>query len=164
QIVRHAALGRRHALSHDPRRARALVRARAPTPRAAGAASRAAGVHRRAGASVRLLLQRHYDQGRGAACAESTAERGRDPHRDEWPSLPLRRVPADPEGYRARFARARPVSDDTALASFPRRDLLKAGGALLIGFAVPAARAQEPLGIALMLGPDQPDQKRLDTW
>jgi len=56
------------------------------------------------------------------------------------------------------------VSDDTALASFPRRDLLKAGGALLIGFAVPAARAQEPLGIALMLGPDQPDQKRLDTW
>jgi len=56
------------------------------------------------------------------------------------------------------------MSDDIALTSFPRRDLLKAGGALLIGFAVPTARAQEPIGIALVLGPDQPDQKRLDTW
>jgi len=44
---------------------------------------------------------------------------------------------------------------------FPRRDLLKAGGALLIGFSL---RAQEPEGVALALGPDQPDQKKLDTW
>lgn len=57
------------------------------------------------------------------------------------------------------------MSDDAALAAFPRRDLLKAGGALLVGFGLPAVRvAQEPVGIALVLGPDQPDQKRLDTW
>ena len=49
--------------------------------------------------------------------------------------------------------------------SFPRRDLLKAGGALLIGFALPAtARAQPPMGVAVIPGPDQPDPARLDTW
>ena len=49
--------------------------------------------------------------------------------------------------------------------TFPRRDLLKAGGALLIGVAIgKRARAQEPDGVALVLGPDQPDQKSLDTW
>ncbi len=54
---------------------------------------------------------------------------------------------------------------DEARAAFPRRDLLKAGGALLIGFSLPIALdAQEPVGVALVLGPDQPDQKRLDTW
>ena len=48
---------------------------------------------------------------------------------------------------------------------FPRRDLLKAGGALLIGVAIGKhAPAQEPDGVALALGPDQPDQKSLDTW
>jgi nicotinate dehydrogenase subunit B len=53
----------------------------------------------------------------------------------------------------------------TPLAPFPRRDLLKAGGALLIGFAIRgAARAQEAEGVAVALGPDQPDPKRLDTW
>ena len=49
--------------------------------------------------------------------------------------------------------------------SFPRRDLLKAGGALLIGVALPAtARAQPPMGVAVIPGPDQPDPARLDTW
>lgn len=49
---------------------------------------------------------------------------------------------------------------------FPRRDLLKAGGALLIGFAIrDASRAQTgPEGIAMVTGPDQPDPNRLDTW
>ncbi|HUQ52274.1 MAG TPA: molybdopterin cofactor-binding domain-containing protein, partial [Gammaproteobacteria bacterium] len=51
-----------------------------------------------------------------------------------------------------------------ALATrFPRRELLKAGGALLVGFALPL-RAQEPQGVALVLGPDQPEQNSLDTW
>jgi nicotinate dehydrogenase subunit B len=49
--------------------------------------------------------------------------------------------------------------------TFPRRDLLKAGGALLIGFAIRgAARAQTADGVALVTGPDQPDPNRLDTW
>ena len=50
-------------------------------------------------------------------------------------------------------------------ATFPRRDLLKAGGTLLIGFAMPrVGLTQEPVGVALALGPDQPDQQLLDTW
>jgi CO/xanthine dehydrogenase Mo-binding subunit len=52
-----------------------------------------------------------------------------------------------------------------ATFAFPRRDLLKAGGALLIGFAIrDTARAQTPEGVALVTGPDQPDPARLDTW
>ena len=52
-----------------------------------------------------------------------------------------------------------------AAGAFPRRDLLKAGGALLIGLAVSRkARAQEPEYVAVAEGPDQPDMKRLDTW
>jgi nicotinate dehydrogenase subunit B len=48
---------------------------------------------------------------------------------------------------------------------FPRRDLLKAGGALMIGFAIHGrARAQTAEGVAVVTGPDQPDPARLDTW
>jgi CO/xanthine dehydrogenase Mo-binding subunit len=53
----------------------------------------------------------------------------------------------------------------TEASTFPRRDLLKAGGALLIGFAIRgAAPAQTADGVALVTGPDQPDPSRLDTW
>jgi nicotinate dehydrogenase subunit B len=49
--------------------------------------------------------------------------------------------------------------------SFPRRDLLKAGGAMLIGFAIrDASRAQTVEGVAAVPGPDQPDPGKLDTW
>ena len=48
---------------------------------------------------------------------------------------------------------------------FPRRDLLKAGGALLIGLAIRRRRACPGTeGVALVPGPDQPDPKSLDTW
>jgi len=57
------------------------------------------------------------------------------------------------------------MNDRPAATQFPRRDLLKAGGALLVGFAMPrVGLAQEPVGVALAIGPDQPDQKTLDTW
>jgi nicotinate dehydrogenase subunit B len=50
-------------------------------------------------------------------------------------------------------------------ATFPRRELLKGGGALLIGFTMsPAVLAQAPVGVAIALGPGQPDQNSLDTW
>jgi nicotinate dehydrogenase subunit B len=50
-------------------------------------------------------------------------------------------------------------------ATFPRRDLLKAGGALLIGFSLRGMTfAQEPDAVAFVAGPDQPDLKQLDTW
>lgn len=53
----------------------------------------------------------------------------------------------------------------TEATRFPRRDLLKAGGALLIGFGIrAAARAQQADGVAVVLGPDQPDPNSLDTW
>ena len=53
----------------------------------------------------------------------------------------------------------------TEAFTFPRRDLLKAGGALLIGFALrDTVRAQSAEGVAVVAGPDQPDPNRLDTW
>src|SRR6516164_3495963 len=53
----------------------------------------------------------------------------------------------------------------TETFTFPRRDLLKAGGALLIGFAIRGtARTQTPEGVAMVTGPDQPDPNKLDTW
>jgi CO/xanthine dehydrogenase Mo-binding subunit len=57
------------------------------------------------------------------------------------------------------------MKPDAATLKFPRRDLLKAGGALLIGFAIRGtARGQGPEGVAMVTGPDQPDPNRLDTW
>ena len=56
----------------------ALVRGAEGAGAGAGAASAAAGLHRRAGAAVRLLLQRHDHQGRGAAGADSAADRSAD--------------------------------------------------------------------------------------
>jgi nicotinate dehydrogenase subunit B len=50
--------------------------------------------------------------------------------------------------------------------AFPRRDLLKAGGALIIGLRLNrASLAQDaPEYVALAPGEDQPDAKRMDTW
>src|ERR1700709_2000340 len=50
-----------------------------PLGAGAGAAPPAAGLPRRAGAAVRLLLQRHDDQGLGAAGADAAPERSADP-------------------------------------------------------------------------------------
>ena len=48
---------------------------------------------------------------------------------------------------------------------FPRRDLLKAGGALIIGFSWRGSLfAQQMDAVGLVAGPDQPDPNRLDTW
>jgi len=46
---------------------------------------------------------------------------------------------------------------------FPRREFLKTGGALVIGFSL-TARAQQPEWVAFAAGPDQPDPDQLDTW
>jgi len=51
------------------------------------------------------------------------------------------------------------------MKTFPRRDLLKAGGSLLIGLAVAwKAGGQASDYVAFATGPDQPDMKELDTW
>jgi nicotinate dehydrogenase subunit B len=48
---------------------------------------------------------------------------------------------------------------------FPRRDLLKAGGALIVGFSLCGVSfGQEENGVAFVGGPNQPDLEQLDTW
>jgi nicotinate dehydrogenase subunit B len=56
-----------------------------------------------------------------------------------------------------------------AATTFPRRDLLKAGGALIIGFSSGfswrgSLFAQGMDAVGFIPGPDQPDPNRLDTW
>ncbi len=53
------------------------------------------------------------------------------------------------------------MSEPTTPGAFPRRDFLKAGGALMVGFAigVPVAAQQPAAGL-----PGAPDPNRLDTW
>lgn len=48
----------------------------------------------------------------------------------------------------------------------PRRDFLKGGGALIIGFSLwrPSFGQDAVDAVALAAGPGQPDPKRLDTW
>ena len=96
------------------------------------------------------------------------AERSANPHGDERASVPVRHLSAHFEGdtkgseKHAWGTRMKPV---VPMNMFPRRDLLKAGGVLLIGVTIGgAARAQEAEGVAVALGPDQPDPKSLDTW
>jgi nicotinate dehydrogenase subunit B len=53
--------------------------------------------------------------------------------------------------------------------TFPRRDLLKAGGALIIGFSSGFSWrgplfAQGMDAVGFIAGPDQPDPNQLDTW
>jgi len=51
------------------------------------------------------------------------------------------------------------------MKTFPRRDLLKTGGSLLIGLTVGwKASGQASDYVAFATGPDQPDMKQLDTW
>jgi nicotinate dehydrogenase subunit B len=51
------------------------------------------------------------------------------------------------------------------MKTFPRRDLLKAGGAMLIGLTLGRkASGQASDYVAFATGPDQPDMTQLDTW
>lgn len=60
------------------------------------------------------------------------------------------------------------MTTSSSATAFPRRDFLKAGGALLIGFAAaPQMRAQqqaELIPVDLTAGPGQPDPDQVDTW
>ena len=56
------------------------------------------------------------------------------------------------------------MSNDFSATTFPRRDFLKAGGALLVGLTfAPRVDAQQPVGGALG-GPFTPNPEQLDTW
>src|SRR5712691_3985676 len=158
---------------HDARRTARLVRTAAETAERPRAASLAAGRHRRTGDALRLLLQRDDRQRGRTALQDAPAERRPDSHGDERPSVPVWHLSAGAQGHSARrghdggrwaMTRVTRVSSATA---FPRREFLKAGGALLIGFtASPRARAQQAdlLPGDLAPGPAQPDPDQIDTW
>jgi len=56
------------------------------------------------------------------------------------------------------------MSSEFPATTFPRRDFLKAGGALLVGLTfAPRVDAQQPPGGAIA-GPFTPDPEQLDTW
>src|SRR5262249_24557278 len=94
------AAGRRQIADHA-RGPRGALRTAEGARAGASAPSSAAGVHRRASAAVRLLLQRNADQGRRAAGAESKPHRSTDSHAHERPPLPLRNLSARDEGDQA---------------------------------------------------------------
>ena len=57
------------------------------------------------------------------------------------------------------------MSSEFKATTFPRRDLLKAGGALIIGFSCGGPLfAQQLDAVGFIAGPDQPDPNRLNTW
>src|SRR5437660_9489057 len=108
----------------------------------ASAASAAASLHRGTGATVRLLLQRHADQGLGTSLEQSEAHPGRDPQPYEWASLPLRHLSAGDEGDPAcvhQNGGSNAMTDILSDTNFSRRDLLKGGGALIVGFSMTGA-------------------------
>src|SRR5690606_25467906 len=172
--VRDARRVRRRAGDYDPRRAPRVVRRAARARERPGAASDPAGDARRAGAAVRVLLQRHDRQGRGAARAERVAERRGDSLGDERPHLPLRhlsphhqRDPARGREHAERGMSTAPSAKDAQAAAAPisRRAFLKAGGALVVGFSLgltarPGRAQTEARGAAA--GP--PDAELIDTW
>src|SRR4029079_10589651 len=95
----------------------------------------------------------------GTVIENTAAERTADWFRDERPSVPMRNISPDPQGHSA--CRARHESGGEMNT---RRDFMKTGGALVVGFtlrdalcaqarAAPAAPAARPL-----------DLKQLDTW
>ena len=92
-------------VNHDPRRASGLVRRAEEAGERARAASRAASDDRRAGRSVRLLLQRDDREGCRASGEDAAAERVADSLCDERASVPMRDVSADTESDPACFAR-----------------------------------------------------------
>src|SRR5262244_1172811 len=163
-LLRDAGRRGRGQIAHHARRPRGALRT-AEGPRAgAGAASAAAGIHRRASAAVRLLLQRNADQERPAAGAESAAHRSADSHAHERPPLPLRNLSARDEGDQARGEQNGGGDAMTHIDTlcFSRRDLLKGGGALVIGFRI--AGAPQPAAAARgdVAGP--PDPNAIDSW
>src|SRR5262245_13625493 len=120
---------------------------------ARAAASAAARVHRRAGLPVRLLRQRHGDDGEGAAGSQPAADRARHQGGAQRPPLSLRITQSD----RA----CRPARREGALVmSATRRDFLKTG-ALVIGFTlVPRTALAQSAGLPGSLNTN----RRLDAW
>src|SRR6516162_3739707 len=135
---------------HHPRRARHT----GETAPAAG------GLHRRAGAAMRLLPQR-LDHDRGGLAARHASPFGAaDPRGALGPQMPLRDAYGDP----ARGPARGPGSvGEGAMTYLPidRRSLFKGTGALVISIGIPGGFATAAPGAAVKppLAPDQ-----IDSW
>src|SRR5262249_50898109 len=169
-LLRDAGRARRRQVRDYARRsARALRGTEGPCP-GAGAASAAAGLHRRAGAALRLLLQRDHGEGLRTPVAKSQTDGRPDSRAHERPSLSLRHLSARHEGHQARvrqndgrramtYIHTYTAMQDT---SFPRRDPLKGGGALMADFRSAAAPLPAAAARGDIAGP--PDPNAVDTW
>src|SRR5713101_7373990 len=163
-LLRDAGRGGRGQIAHHARGPRGALRAAEGARAGAGAASAAAGLDRRSGAAVRLLLQRDADQGRRAAGAESAANRSRHSRPHERPPLPLRNLSAGDEGDQACREQngGSDAMNDTDTLCFSRRDLLKGGGALVIGFRIGGSTVSAAAARGDVAGP--PDPNAIDSW
>src|SRR6266568_6134174 len=166
-LLRHSGRERCRQIRDHARRPPGFVRRAEGSRATAAAASFAAGAHRRAGAALRLLLQRDDHQGFRAAGAESAPDAGADPRPHERPPLPLRHLPAGHEGHRACIDQnggRDAMTDFLTETSFSRRDLIKGGGALIIGFNLGAMEFSGPASAARgdIAGP--PDPNAVDSW
>src|SRR3954470_14489999 len=91
-------------------------------------------VHRGAGRAMRVLHQRHDHGGSGVPLAQQEADGRRDQDRARGQSLPLR----DPPAHRPRRQASSRDADvrRAMISSLTRRQLLKSGGALFVGFTL----------------------------
>src|ERR1700720_1305019 len=163
-VLHHSGRKHRREINHDAGRpARTLCGAESAAS-GAGNAPAAASVHRRAGDPVRILLQRNDHQSFGAAGEESQADRSGNSRAHEWPSLPLRKLSAGDAGHCARRQHnggRRAMTMHTRLP-FSRRDLLKAGGGLGVGFRMGGAASPAAPARGDAAGP--PDPSTIDSW
>src|SRR5436190_16713227 len=130
-IVSNESFGRDREIGDNARRTTAVVCGPEETDESAGVPSRATGIARRAGVAMRLLLQRHDREGVGTSREDAAANRFPNQDRDEWASLSMRHLSANPQSHPRRCA-----GDERGDEMSTRREFLKSGGALIIGFSL----------------------------
>src|SRR5436190_5728674 len=114
---------------------------------------------------MRRLLQRYDNQSCRIAVEESKADGRRNSPGDERASLPLRHLSAYPEGHSARFRESGGGQIMSAhLFPFSRRELLKSGGALIVGFSLAGSAAQTAQAAARGDKAGPPDPLEVDSW
>src|ERR1700691_4421149 len=124
---------------------------------------------------MRLLLQWDDHPGSRTSVENAAADRKTDSNRDERPSMPLRQLPARHQSHPARSGGSAMIGAKITTASlapsslFPRREFLKAGGALVVGFSMRGLLGGGSLDAqavavtrGVVAGP--PDPKQIDTW
>jgi nicotinate dehydrogenase subunit B len=107
---------------------------------------------------VRLLLQRNDRQGLRASFKDASADRNADPLHDEWASMQVWNVSARDQGYSAGFT----GNEGGEMTS--RRDFLKTGGALVVGFSLGDDVLAQQAGMAATSASRSLDLRQIDTW